>query len=101
MSEGTTEGRIATILVETLGVAKGEVTLDVRLMPDPADPAIRNLGADSLDGIEIVMAIEEEFGIEISDEEGEDFTGRDGTPSIATLEKLVSFVDGKLAETRS
>ena len=58
--------RIRTIVVEQLGVDEEEVTPDASFVDD--------LGADSLDTVELVMAFEEEFGIEIPDEEAEKIT---------------------------
>lgn len=55
--------RVKSIIVEQLGVDADEVTLDASFTDD--------LGADSLDIVELVMAFEEEFGIEIPDEEAE------------------------------
>ena len=55
--------RVKSIIVEQLGVDEEEVTLDASFTDD--------LGADSLDIVELVMAFEEEFGIEIPDEEAE------------------------------
>jgi len=57
------EDRIKEIIVEQLGVDASEVTDDASFIDD--------LGADSLDTVELVMAFEEEFGIEIPDEEAE------------------------------
>ncbi len=55
--------RVKSIIVEQLGVDEEEVTLEASFTED--------LGADSLDIVELVMAFEEEFGIEIPDEEAE------------------------------
>jgi acyl carrier protein len=55
------EARVKSIIIEQLGVDPEKVTLDASLTND--------LGADSLDLVELTMAIEEEFGIEIPDEE--------------------------------
>ena len=55
--------RVAKIVVEQLGVKPEEVTTEANFEND--------LGADSLDAVELVMAFEEEFGIEISDEDAE------------------------------
>ena len=55
--------KVKSIIVEQLGVDEEEVTLDASCTED--------LGADSLDIVELVMAFEEEFGIEIPDEEAE------------------------------
>jgi acyl carrier protein len=55
--------RVKEIIVEQLGVDPSEVT--------PQASFINDLGADSLDTVELVMALEEEFGIEIPDEDAE------------------------------
>ena len=55
--------RVKSIIVEQLGVDAEEVTLEASFTDD--------LGADSLDIVELVMAFEEEFGIEIPDEDAE------------------------------
>ena len=57
------EERIKEIIVEQLGVEASQVTADASFIDD--------LGADSLDTVELVMAFEEEFDIEIPDEEAE------------------------------
>ncbi|MDR0485828.1 MAG: acyl carrier protein [Elusimicrobiota bacterium] len=57
------EARVKEIIVEQLGVDKDEVV--------PEASFVNDLGADSLDTVELVMAFEEEFGIEIPDEEAE------------------------------
>jgi acyl carrier protein len=57
------EDKVKQIIVEELGVEESEVTLNARFIDD--------LGADSLDTVELVMRFEEEFGIEIPDEEAE------------------------------
>ena len=66
MSDKTNEERIKDIIVEQLGVNADQVTAEAKLMED--------LGADSLDAVELVMAIEEEFGIEVPDDEAEKLT---------------------------
>ena len=58
-----TSSRITKIIKEQLGVEESEVKPEARFIDD--------LGADSLDTVEILMAIEEEFGIEIPDEDAE------------------------------
>ena len=55
--------KVKQIIVDELGVDEGEVTESARFIDD--------LGADSLDTVELVMRFEEEFGIEIPDEEAE------------------------------
>ncbi len=57
------ESRVKEIIVEQLGVDPAEVTAQASFVND--------LGADSLDTVELVMAFEEEFGLEIPDEEAE------------------------------
>jgi len=57
------EDRVKSIIVEQLGVDADEVTADASFVED--------LGADSLDQVELIMAFEEEFGVEISDDEAE------------------------------
>ena len=63
MSETTIEQKVRNILVEQLGVNPEQVTPEAGFVDD--------LGADSLDMVEIVMALEEEFSVVISDEEAE------------------------------
>ena len=57
--------KIKEIIIEQLDVDESAVTLETHIMKD--------LEADSLDAVEIIMAIEEEYGIEIPDEEAEKF----------------------------
>ena len=57
------EERVKQIVAEQLGVDEGQVTAGAAFMDD--------LGADSLDTVELVMALEEEFDVEISDEDAE------------------------------
>ena len=63
MSEKTIEQRVKDIIVEQLGVKPDQVTPEAKFIED--------LGADSLDTVELVMALEEEFGNEIPDEQAE------------------------------
>ena len=60
------EERVKNIIVEQLGVDAGQVSLETSFVED--------LGADSLDTVELVMAFEEEFDIEIADEDAEKMT---------------------------
>ena len=60
------EEKVRDIIVEQLGVNQEQVT--------PEASFIEDLGADSLDTVELVMAFEEEFGIEIPDEDAEKIT---------------------------
>lgn len=59
----TAEARVKEIIVEELGVEADKVTSEASFVDD--------LGADSLDTVELVMALEEEFGIDIPDEDAE------------------------------
>jgi len=63
MAEKPVEQRVREIIVEQMDVNPDQVTLDAKFIED--------LGADSLDVVELVMALEEEFGNEIPDEEAE------------------------------
>jgi len=63
MAEGL-ETKIRSIMAERLGVEADEVTPDANILDD--------LGADSLDVVELVMSLEEEFNIEVPDEEVEE-----------------------------
>jgi acyl carrier protein len=68
--------KIKAIIVEQLGVDESEVTPEAHFIDD--------LGADSLDTVELVMALEEEFGIEISDEDAE---------KIQTVGDVAKYID--------
>ena len=68
--------RVKQIIVEQLGVDEAEVT--------PTASFVDDLGADSLDVVELVMAFEEAFGIEIPDEDAE---------KIATVKDAVAYID--------
>ena len=70
------EERVKQIIVEQLGVDEGEVT--------PTASFVDDLGADSLDTVELVMAFEENFGIEIPDEDAE---------KIATVKDAVDCIE--------
>ena len=72
----TTFEKIREIIMEQLSVDESMVTIDTNLMKD--------LEADSLYAVEIIMAIEEEFDIEIPDEEAENFQ---------TVADLVNYVE--------
>ena len=63
MTDGTTFERLKKFIVEQLGVDEEEVT--------PQASVVEDLNADSLDLVELIMSLEEEFGMEISDEDAE------------------------------
>lgn len=69
------EERIKQIVAEQLGVEEDQVTTEASFMDD--------LGADSLDTVELVMALEEEFDIEISDEDAE---------KIQTVQNAIDYI---------
>lgn len=66
LTEQDVYSKVKAVIVEQLGVSEDEVTLEASYTDD--------LGADSLDTVELVMALEEEFGTEIADEEAEKLT---------------------------
>ncbi len=70
------EGKIKNIIAERLGVEEGEIVPDASFVDD--------LGADSLDTVELVMALEEEFNLEISDEDAE---------KITTVKDAISYIE--------
>jgi acyl carrier protein len=63
MAEKSYQEKVKDIIVEQLGVTADQVVPDAKFIED--------LGADSLDTVELIMALEEEFGIEVPDEEAE------------------------------
>ena len=67
--------KVKNIIVEQLGVTENSVTMEASFIDD--------LGADSLDIVELVMALEEEFDIEIPDEDAE---------KVATVEDVVEYI---------
>ena len=73
--EKTVERRVIEIIVEQLGVSEEEVAMEASFVDD--------LGADSLDLVELIMAMEEEFGLEISDEDAE---------KILTVQDVVNYI---------
>ena len=76
MSENSIEQRVVDIIVEQLGVNADQVTPEAKFIED--------LSADSLDTVELVMAFEEEFGIEIPD---------DAAETIQTVGDAVKFIE--------
>ena len=74
--ENNIEQKVRDIIVEQLGVNADQVTTDAKFIED--------LGADSLDTVELVMAYEEEFGIEVPDEEAE---------KLMTVGNVVQYIE--------
>ncbi len=72
----TVEERVKKIVIEQLGVKEDEVTTEASFVDD--------LGADSLDTVELVMALEEEFECEIPDEQAE---------SITTVQQAINYIN--------
>jgi len=77
----TIEERVKKIIAEQLGVNEGEITNESSFVDD--------LGADSLDTVELVMALEEEFGTEIPDEEAE---------KITTVQQAIEYIKSNSTE---
>jgi len=73
------EEKVKEIIVEQLGVDASEVTIEAKFIED--------LGADSLDTVELVMALEEEFDIEIPDDEAE---------KLITVGSAITYLDANL-----
>lgn len=73
------EEKVKDIIAEQLGVKKEEIK--------PESSFVDDLGADSLDTVEVVMALEEEFAIEIPDEDAE---------KIATVGQAVKYIEDKI-----
>ena len=71
--------RVKSIVVEELAVDEGEVTAEASFIDD--------LGADSLDVVELIMAFEEEFELEIPDEDAEE---------IATIQDAVDYIEDNI-----
>lgn len=80
----TTQEKVRNIIAEQLGVKPEEVTPEAKFIED--------LGADSLDTVELVMALEEEFGIEIPDEEAE---------KLVTVGDATKYIEEKAGQKSS
>jgi acyl carrier protein len=72
---GAIDEKVIDIIVDKLGVDRAEVTPEAVFVDD--------LGADSLDLVELIMAMEEEFGMEIADEDAE---------KLRTVQDVISFI---------
>ncbi len=81
MSDTSIEEKVKSIIVEQLGVNEEQVVTDAKFIED--------LGADSLDTVELVMAFEEEFSIEVPDEEAE---------KLQTVGDVVKYIGGHKSE---
>jgi len=77
MSEAITD-RVKSIIVDQLNVSADEVTIEASFIED--------LGADSLDIVELIMALEEEYDIEIPDEDAE---------KIQTVQDVTSYIQSR------
>ena len=77
----TIEERVKKIIAEQLGVSESEITSESSFVDD--------LGADSLDTVELVMALEEEFGTEIPDDEAE---------KITTVQQAIEYIQSHAKE---
>ncbi len=78
MSDKSIEERVKDIIVDQLGVSADQVTPEAKFVED--------LGADSLDTVELVMALEEEFDVEVPDDEAE---------KLQAVNDVVSFITSK------
>jgi acyl carrier protein len=78
MSDKSIEERVKEIIVDQLGVSADQVTLEAKFVED--------LGADSLDTVELVMALEEEFDVEVPDDEAE---------KLQAVQDVVTFITSK------
>ena len=71
--------KVKEIIIDKLGVDDGKITMEAKFIDD--------LGADSLDTVELIMQFEEEFGIEIPDDEAE---------SLLSVGQAVDYITNKL-----
>jgi acyl carrier protein len=78
MSDKSIEDRVKDIIVDQLGVNADQVTPEAKFVED--------LGADSLDTVELVMAFEEEFDIEVPDEEAE---------KLQAVQDVISYINSQ------
>lgn len=78
MSDKSIEDRVKDIIVDQLGVNADQVTPEAKFVED--------LGADSLDTVELVMAFEEEFDVEVPDEEAE---------KLQSVQDVISYISSQ------
>ena len=76
----TVSDRVSKVIVDRLGVDESEVKLEAKFRED--------LGADSLDVVELVMELEDEFDMEISDEDAE---------KISTVGDAIAYIETKIS----
>ena len=82
MADQEIENKVKQIIIDELGVDENEVTPNARFIDD--------LGADSLDTVELVMRFEEEFGIEIPDEDAE---------KITTVHQAIDYINERRSKS--
>ena len=82
MADKSIEDKVKDIIVEQLGVTPEQVTPNARFIED--------LGADSLDTVELVMAFEEEFSVEVPDEDAE---------KLQTVGDVVRYIEEKASKS--
>lgn len=75
------EDRVKEIIVEQLGVSEDQVKAEAKFVED--------LGADSLDQVELIMALEEEFGVEVPEDEAD---------KLQSVEQVISYVKDNAEE---
>lgn len=73
--------KVKEVIIDKLGVEDSKITMDAKFIDD--------LGADSLDTVELIMQFEEEFNIEIPDEDAE---------TLTTVGEAVEYIEKKTAE---
>ena len=78
MADADIEEKVKSIIVDQLGVTEEQVTPEAKFIED--------LGADSLDTVELVMAFEDEFGISVPDDEAEKLT---------SVGEVLAYIDNK------